>query len=530
MSDDTSIWDTFTDIGKYIIDPTGGLVAGGSDIFGTDAGDDFISAFTGGMTSEEKKRFEAQLARLEEGYEKAGGYVEGQYYGENQDKLEEIKHLEELLNDPYYNIAGSSAPGNIETRERLEAEIDKLKGEINESLKYEPEKYLPQTDYHVSGYDPSSYTPTTYDPTKITQQSESAWAALNPERFAAPEYEEAAMQDPSEAAKARADAEGLAAQRGALQGMQDIYEQGGLTAIDRARLDESRRRNEMLERASREAILADMERKGQSGSGVELASRLIGGQAAADRMAQEALGVESLAEQRKERALESFGGMGRDLAEDIYRRQFETGAAQDVVNELNTLGVRDVQEADRKAADEYAAWQRGLLQRDVDRITEADIYNADAATAAARFAAENQTEADRQAAEWQTDADKWLAEQQNLESQWGANTGNTARLYNTGSQITADQRAAEQAWNQMMGYNTQQTNLGNLAIGSATGANAITSSMPSADYGQLIRNILEFGKSGSELVMDPVGGMDMMGGGGSGGAAGGIPPAVMAFA
>jgi len=51
-----------------------------------------------------------------------------------------------------------------------------------------------------------------------------------------------------------------------------------------------------------------------------------------------------------------------------------------------------------------------------------------------------------------------------------------------------------------------------LELGRAGALNAESASQPTADYGQAVRNFLEFGKSGMELLGDPISGKEALSG------------------
>lgn len=444
-----------------------------------DFGQDFASVFTGGETSEEEANRKAREKALELAYNKAMGYVEDQYYGAPVDQVKELQRWEALLSDPY-----SMSVLSADEVKELQNKVAGLKSQIEGKTTYEPAIYSPVRDYDVTGY----------DPTKVEAPSEAKVAYLletmYPELLGIPEYEDAAMQGPSEAAKAQADAESLAAAKSALGSIEDVYRQGGMTEADKARLEQIQRANAMEARAAREAIMSDTAARGQSTSGNRLVSLLNASQNAANRNNQMGLGVEINAEERALNAMRDAGLLGRGLASDEFTRQFQTGSAADEINRFNTLGARDVQAATREAQDQYAQWNRDKIQRDVERLMEAGIINAEQATDAARY----------------------LADQTNLESQWGANTGNSAAKSNADRATEKGIYDADRAWEQLTGFNTQRSTLGNLELGRAGALNAESASQPTADYGQAVRNFLEFGKSGMELLGDPVSGKEALSG------------------
>lgn len=470
--------------------------------------DDFMqdveSSFTGGMSSDEERIQGEREAGVAAGFGEAGGAIDRQYFGPNQGDIEKAARLRQFL-----ETAGSMFPPGYLVPEDFAAarrELALVEGRIQEQTEYSPSYYAPTTDYDVAGYDVEGY-----DPTKVKHQSEAAWAALNPDKFDVPEYEAAALQGPSEAAKAKADVQGTAAQRGALGAVEDVYKQGGLTAIDRERLEQIRRKNQMQARAAREAIVAERERRGQGGSGTEFAALLAAQEGAATRGQIESLGVSAEAQRRAMEAMTLAGGMGRDLATDVYGREFETGAEEDKISRFNTEGAREVQADTRTAQDEKVGWDRDVLERDVNRITEADVYNADA-----------QTGADKWTAEQGTEANKWLAGEQIGEAKYGADMTNAGAIYNAEQETLANKERADRAWGSIGGINTQLAGQAGLTLDEAAALDAIKAGQPTPDWGQFVGNVTEAGKAVMEFATDPANDKEMiLTGDGGGGAAGG---------
>lgn len=432
-------------------------------------GKDFLSIFTGGETSEQEKIRKAREKALAEAYAYARGKIGDQYIGPMQDDFEKIAELRNLME----RQDGSAMSLTPEERIKVQAQIDQLERDVGQKLQFQPDYFAPTTEYDVEGY----------DPTRAKDISELDQSRIQASRFAAPEYEDAAMQAPSEAAKAEADAESLAAAKEALGSLEDVYQQEGMTAADKARLEQIQRDNAMQERAAREAIMSNLAERGMATSGNRVVALMNAAQNAANRNNALGLGVEINAEQRALNAAREAGALGRGLAQDEFGRKFQTGSAADEINRFNTLGARDVQAATRAAQDKYADWNRSMLERDAARQQANE----------ANFAAN------------QTAADQWLADQQNAESQWGANAQNQAGMFNTANQTAANQYNANRAWDQLMGYNTQQSNLGNLKLGEAGAWSQLEGQRPTDDYGQVVQNVGNFAKGVTDLFMDPGG-------------------------
>jgi hypothetical protein len=447
------------------------------------------SMFDLGESPDEKRIREEREKALDRAFDEAKRLEHNKFLGSTGDKTARIQLLEDLIAGTYgVNITPEEA-------QEFKLEIAQLKDEVSRDTQYQPDYYVPTTDYDVTGYD-------VVRPDDISElEAAHLLETLYPDKFGVPKYADPTMQDPSEAAKAQADREALGAAKEALGSIEDVYKQGGLTAIDRARLEEIRRRNQMQERASREAILSDLEQRGQAGSGVELASRLINEQGSAERQTQEALGVEALAEQRALQAMRDAGTLGRTLSQDEFNRQFQTGASTDEVNRFNTIGLRDVEADTRRQEDLYTEWQRAMLEGDTNAMRAIE----------------------EQYASNINDRNAYLADKQNQESQWGAIARNNASQFNTANQTGANLFNTQSALNQVLGYNQQQGNLGNLTLNKAGAMDAITAGIPASDPAATLNNIWNLNKAVGQEVQNWIPWTKMMNSMSGSGGGGGMP-------
>lgn len=141
-----------------------------------------------------------------------------------------------------------------------------------------------------------------------------------------PLYEEKAID------QARTDTSGVDAQKYALGELKSNYAQGGLSAIDRARMAESQRIREAQARGAREGVRANAEEQGRAGGNL---SFLLQSRANADANAGRArddLETQALALQRKDAMLKGIGDVGGSIQ-----------TANDAIDHFNTQGQRDVQ-------------------------------------------------------------------------------------------------------------------------------------------------------------------------------------------
>jgi hypothetical protein len=133
-----------------------------------------------------------------------------------------------------------------------------------------------------------------------------------------------------------------AAQMQALQQLQDVSSQGGMTAIDRARLAQMQTGVNQQERGNREAIMQNMRQRGVAGSGLELAASLSNQQSAADRANQEALNVEAMAQQRALDAMMQSGSLAGSIRGQDFGEQSQIAQAKDAISKFNAANTQDV--------------------------------------------------------------------------------------------------------------------------------------------------------------------------------------------
>lgn len=181
--------------------------------------------------------------------------------------------------------------------------------------------------------------------------------------------EKAILQGDTNMAGVEADPLAVDRQREAMGQMYDIANQGGLTAIDRARMEEARRDQNQWVRGQREANQARMEARGMSGSGTQLVDDMIAAQQGAQRISQADLNTEAMAQQR---AMDAIYGYS-DMASGVRKQSFDEGSrraeAQDIIDRFNTSGKRGVRERDttRENEQRVANWERQVGVQDANK-------------------------------------------------------------------------------------------------------------------------------------------------------------------
>lgn len=108
------------------------------------------------------------------------------------------------------------------------------------------------------------------------------------------------------------------AQMDALGGLQDISNNDGLTAADRAQLGQIQTQEDSAERGAREAILQNAQARGMGGSGIELLQQFQNQQDSATRKSQKDMDVAAMAQNRALQALQSAGSLGTNPSATIW--------------------------------------------------------------------------------------------------------------------------------------------------------------------------------------------------------------------
>ena len=155
------------------------------------------------------------------------------------------------------------------------------------------------------------------------------------------------------------------AQMDALSQLQDVANQGGLTAMDRSRLAQIDSQEATADRGRREAILQNMRARGMGGSGNELLAQLQSAQAATDNANTQGLGVEAMAQQR---ALEAMAGacqLGGTIRGQDFGEQATVAEAQDALSKFNAANTQQSRQFFAGASNDMAQFNQGL---EADRL------------------------------------------------------------------------------------------------------------------------------------------------------------------
>lgn len=127
----------------------------------------------------------------------------------------------------------------------------------------------------------------------------------------------------------------VGAQKQALQQMQQIATEGGMTAIDKAQLNDITNELNQRNRSHNEATMEQARQRGMGGSDITTVNQLINEQANADRAANQGLGVAAQAQARALAAMQAAGQQGGALEAQSYGEQAEKAKAANAIDLFN---------------------------------------------------------------------------------------------------------------------------------------------------------------------------------------------------
>lgn len=124
-------------------------------------------------------------------------------------------------------------------------------------------------------------------------------------------------------------------QMAALGALQDLANNGGMNATDRANLSRIQSEAAQADRGRREAIQQGMASRGMGGSGMNLLAQLQSSQAATDRQAQQGLDIAGMAQQRALEAMMQGGQLAGNIRGQDFSEAAQRASALDHINQFN---------------------------------------------------------------------------------------------------------------------------------------------------------------------------------------------------
>lgn len=145
------------------------------------------------------------------------------------------------------------------------------------------------------------------------------------------------------------------AQKQALQQLQQIGTQGGMTAVDKAQLNDIQNQQNQANRSQNEATMQQAQQRGTGGSDLTAVNQLINEQGNADRAANSGVAVAANAQQRALQALQAAGTQATNTESQEYGEQANKAQAQNAIDlfnkqTLNSTNLYNVDAANKAQA------------------------------------------------------------------------------------------------------------------------------------------------------------------------------------
>jgi hypothetical protein len=129
-------------------------------------------------------------------------------------------------------------------------------------------------------------------------------------------------------------------QMAALAGLEGIASAGGMTGTDIANLERIQGEVGAADRGRREAILQNMQMRGQGGGGLELLAQLQSGQDATNAASQAGLDIAGTAQDRALEALMAGGQLSGSIRGQQFGEQASKAEATDAINRFNAANMQ----------------------------------------------------------------------------------------------------------------------------------------------------------------------------------------------
>ncbi len=181
-----------------------------------------------------------------------------------------------------------------------------------------------------------------------------------------PEEAQVYLQQRSEMNGVSTDPALMNAQYDALQGLQDVANEDGLTAVDKAKLSAIQTEQDTHARGQREAILQNAQARGMGGSGMEMLAQLQNQQDSATRGSQRGMDVAAMAQERALQALMGAGNMGNQMQQTQFGQKAQVAKSNDAINQFNTQNMQTVGNINTQNRNVAAEKNLGEKQRVAD--------------------------------------------------------------------------------------------------------------------------------------------------------------------
>jgi len=165
----------------------------------------------------------------------------------------------------------------------------------------------------------------------------------------------------------------LESQERALGEWTNIFENQGLTEADRGIMDEIWLNDQREARGMREAALAQMARRGMTGSGIDAANQMLSNESAIQSANKETKYMNNVAQDRRLQALSNMQDLSGQMRNQDYSEQLNKASALAAIEQFNAANSQDITKLNTMANN--AATERNAAEQ--QRITDVntDIAN-----------------------------------------------------------------------------------------------------------------------------------------------------------
>lgn len=157
-----------------------------------------------------------------------------------------------------------------------------------------------------------------------------------------PQMEEAIQLGSSKMNDIQIDPRLKQAQLGALNKLQEISDNGGLTAVDKAQLSKITNENNTNLKGNVDAITQNMATRGMSGGMSEMVSKQLAAQQSANRASDQGLDVAAQAQQRALQALMQGSDLAGQMSTQSFNQQSQVAQSNDAISKFNAMNQQDV--------------------------------------------------------------------------------------------------------------------------------------------------------------------------------------------
>lgn len=194
-----------------------------------------------------------------------------------------------------------------------------------------------------------------------------------------PEQAQVFLQDPSAMNEISLDPALKQAQYDALNSLQEIGNEGGLTAMDKAKLAQIQTEENTAARGQRQAILQNAQERGVGGSGLEMLSQMQNQQDSATRASQRGLDVAALAQERALQALQQAGQLGGQMQAQDFSQKADVARQNDAINQFNAQNKTQVGMANTNTTNDAKKYNhvntQDIANKNVDLTNSQTTYN-----------------------------------------------------------------------------------------------------------------------------------------------------------